>query len=388
MDYTRILGDFISIDTSVPPGINYDKAIDYLQPLFQEVGFESKKISIPKEYAEGREGRINLVCHRRGRGKPRLIFYSHIDVVPAEGWDAFKPRVENGRIYGRGAADMKGAIVALLLGLDALKGKPLKYDTSVMVTTDEEVSQASQIRYLTQFLQPVSGAYVFSLDSSFGYVAIANLGVLQMDIKVKGKSVHSGLSHLGENAVEKANLLVGALLELKNEVIQRKSAIDVHPDTGLSKMEAKLNINQIEGGLKVNIIPDQCLISLDRRLVPEENIEEAEREIMDALSSVKGINWEVERVFRIPTAPPCHDPIVDELARIIERVSGQSGKFGEMGSGDLPHIVTSEWKGREFGLGVIRAECNIHGKDEFVYQKDVEDLAEIISRFLSKVEGC
>jgi acetylornithine deacetylase/succinyl-diaminopimelate desuccinylase-like protein len=59
-----------------------------------------------------------------------------------------------------------------------------------------------------------------------------------------------------------------------------------------------------------------------------------------------------------------------------------------MGSGDLPYIVTSEWKGREFGLGVIRAECNIHGKDEFVYQKDIEDLAEIISRFLSKVEGC
>jgi succinyl-diaminopimelate desuccinylase len=384
MDYVKILEDIISIDTSVPSGLNYGKAIAYLQPLFEGAGFETEKIHIPEEFAEGREGRVNLICHRREMGKPRLIFYGHIDVVPAEGWDAFHPRVENGKIYGRGAADMKGGIVALLLGLEALKEKPLKYDTSVMITTDEETSQASQIRYLTQFLQPVSGAYVFSLDSSFGYVGIANLGVLQMDIKVKGKSVHSGLAHLGENAVEKANLLMNALLNLKGKVIQRKSQVDVHPDTGLAKMESKLNINKIEGGLKVNIIPDQCLISLDRRLIPEENLEEAEEELMDTLSSVKEVEWQVERVFRIPTVPPCQDAIVDELAQIIKEVTGQSGKLGEMGSGDLPYIVASEWGGREFGLGVIRTECNIHGKDEFVYQKDIEDLAEIISQFLER----
>ena len=388
MDYTKILTDIISIDTSIPPGLNYGEVIDYLQPLFEGVGFETRKIYIPKEHADGGEGRVNLICHRREPGKPRLIFYGHIDVVPAEGWDAFRPRVANGKIYGRGAADMKGAIVALLLGLEDLKGKPLKYDTSVMITTDEETGQASQIRYLAQFLQPVAGAYVFSLDSSFGYVGIANLGVVHMDIKVKGKSVHSGLSHLGENAVEKANLLVTALLNLKNKVVQRKSAVDVHPDTGLAKMESRLNINKIEGGLKVNIVPDQCLISVDRRLIPEENLEEAEKELMDTLSSVKGVNWGVDSIYRIPTVPPCQSPIVDELAGIIKEVTGQSGRFGEMGSGDLPYIVTSEWGAKEFGLGVIRAECNIHGKDEFAYQKDIEDLAEIISRFLSPVGDC
>jgi len=385
MDYIKILEDLIAIDTSVPPGLNYAEAVDYLQPLFQGAGFESKKIPIPREHAEGREGRVNLICHRRAPGKPRLIFYGHIDVVPAKGWDAFHPRVENGKIYGRGAADMKGAIVALLLGLEAANGKPLRYDTSVMITTDEEISQASQIRYLTQILQPVSGAAFFSLDSSFGHVTIANLGLLHIDIEVKGKSVHSGLSHLGENAVEKANLLVKALLDLKSKVTQRKSEIDVHPSTGLAKMEAKLNINRIAGGLKVNIVPDQCLISVDRRLIPEENIAEAEKELLDTLSSVEGVNWEIGRIHRIPTAPPCQDPVVDELAEIIKKVTGQAGKFGEMGSGDLPYIVTSEWGAKEFGLGVIRPECNIHGKDEFAYQQDIEDLAKIISQFLSAV---
>ena len=92
-------------------------------------------------------------------------------------------------------------------------------------------------------------------------------------------------------------------------------------------------------------------------------------------------NWNV--FSAIPTVPPCDDPLIDELADIIRDTIGESGKFGEMGSGDLPSIVAG-WGGKEFGLGVIRPECNIHGKEEFVYIKDIEDLADIITRFLSK----
>jgi succinyl-diaminopimelate desuccinylase len=382
MDYIEVLKHLLSIDTSVPPGLNYDQAVDYLQPLFEELGFDAQRIHVPEKYAEGRKGRVNLICHRRATGRKRLIFYGHIDVVPAEGWDAFKPRVENGKIYGRGAADMKGSIAALLLALETLKAKPLNYDVSVMITTDEEFSQASQLRYLERYLQPVSDTYFFNLDSSFGYVSIAGLGALQVDIKVKGKSVHSALSHLGENAVEKANLLVRALLDLKSKVVGRKSKVPVHPGTGLTNMEARLNVNMIKGGLKVNIVPDECLVSMDRRLIPEENLEDARKELMDALSSVPDVVWELERVFTIPTVPPCDDPLVDDLVDIIKDTTGQGGKFGEMGSGDLPHVV-AEWGGKEFGLGTIRPECNIHGKDEFVYQQDIEDLAKIISRFLS-----
>jgi succinyl-diaminopimelate desuccinylase len=387
MDLIQVLKDLISLDTSVPPGGNYARAIDYLEPLFRQGGLETHKIDIPPESAEGRDGRVNLICHRRNNGKPRLIFYSHIDVVPAQGWDAFNPRVENGRIYGRGAADMKGAIPALLLALERCKNRQLKFDISAMVTTDEELSQASQLRFVSQFLQPLNGAHFFDLDSNFGYVSIANLGALQMDIRVKGRSVHSALSHLGENAVEKAQLLLQALMILKEKVTQRKSAVLTHPDTGLERMVAQLNINMILGGLKVNIIPDQCTLSIDRRLIPEENIEEARQEILDTLLNVPDVRWEIEREFSIPTVPPCDDPLTDDLARIMKEVAGQGGKYGEMGSGDLSNIVVNEWRAREFGLGVIRPHSNIHGNNEFVYQKDIEDLAEIIYRFLVKEQG-
>jgi succinyl-diaminopimelate desuccinylase len=382
MKYVEVLKDLISIDTTVPPGLNYDRAIAYLEPLFRDSGFDTKRLVIPAEHAEGREGRVNLVCHRHEKGKPRLIFYGHIDVVPAEGWDAFKPRVENGKLYGRGAADMKGSIVALLEAMQSLKGKPLDFDVSAMMTTDEEVSQASQIEYLRQYVEPVSGAYFFSLDSGFGFVSIAGLGALHVEIKVIGKSVHSGLSHLGENAIEKASLLIQALLDLKHKVEQRKSNVPTHPDTRLSRMEGRLNINMIRGGIKMNIVPDECLISVDRRLIPEENLEDARKELLDTLASVPGVTWQLEHVHGIPTVPPADYPIVDRLAGAIADTIGQGNKFGEMGSGDLSHIIAA-WGGRAFGLGVIRPECNIHGKEEFVYLKDIENAAKIIARFLS-----
>ena len=383
MDYAEVLKNLISIDTTVPPGKNYAEAINYLEPLFKKVGFQTEKIEIPPKFAEGREGRINLLCHRKEADKPRLIFYAHIDVVPAHGWDAFHPRVEKGKIYGRGAADMKGAIPALLVALEKCQGKPLKYSTSIMITTDEEFSQGDQLRYISQFLQPIHGAYFFDLDSNFGYVSIAGLGALQMEILVKGKSVHSGLSHLGENAVEKAVPLMNALMDLKSKVAQRKSNVRTHPDTGLDRMVARLNINMIQGGLKVNIIPDQCIISIDRRLIPEENIADARKEILETLSAVPGVTWEIASEFSIPTLPPCDDPITDKLVAILKGVIGEGGKFGEMGSGDLNNIVVNEWGGKEFGMGVIRSESNIHGNNEFVYQKDIENLAEIIYRFLT-----
>lgn len=387
MDYVEVLKHLISIDTSIAPELDphlkYSETVDYLEPLFREAGFETQMVVVPGEHAEGRKGRINLLAHRRSPGKPRLLFYTHIDVVPAQGWEAFKPKVEDGKIYGRGAADMKGAIAALLLGLEVVKDQPLKYDTSVMVTTDEEMSQASQIRYLGQFLRPLAGAFVFSLDTSFGYVQIASLGLVQMNIIVKGKSVHSGMSHLGENAVEQASPVLNALLKLKRKVTQRRSKVPVHPGTGLTVMEPRLNVNMIHGGLKVNIVPDECIISVDRRLIPEETVEEAERELMQTLSSVEGVRWEIGDVVRIPTLPPLRDPIVDELAGIIREVTGQTGAYGEMGSGDFGPVVRLEWGAKLLGLGVICSDCGIHGKNEFAYQRDIEDLAAIIARFLS-----
>lgn len=384
MDAIKILSDLVRIDTSVPPGNNYEKAIDYLEPLFKQVGCQTQKIFIPKECACGLENRVNLLAHRRNPGKPRLIIYTHIDVNPAEGWNAFVPRVENKKLYGRGAADMKGGITALLLALNKTKNQPLDYDLSVIITTDEEIAgQEDELKYLGQFLEPLENSLLLNLDSEYGSVTIAALGGIKVKIKVKGKAAHSGLAHLGVNAIENSVPILSALLKLKKKVIKRKSKIRAKPGAKLKYLESRLNINLIKGGLKSNVIPDECLITLDRRFIPEENIKEVEKEIIDALKSVRGVNWEIDgEALKLPAMTVAEDdPIVNKLDKIIKKVSGKSGKYGVMGSSTIIGF-TSKWNMKDIGLGVIRTECNIHADNEFVYLKDVESLAEILRIFL------
>ncbi len=384
MDYVQILKDLISVDTTVPPGRNYEKAIDYLAPLFKGAGCETEKVYLPKEVCNGQEGRLNLIAHRRRPGKQRLIFYTHIDVVPAEGWDAFTPKPENGKIYGRGSCDNKGAITALLLALEKVKDKTLKYDTSAVVTVDEEISHAGaeEIRFIRPYLEPVAGAYFFSLDCEAGAVMVASLGGINIEVKVKGKSAHQGRPKLGENAVEKAIPVMNALMALKEKVAKRRSRIPSDPAMGGEFMEPNLSITVIHGGIKANIIPDECLITVARRLIPEENIDEAEKEIMDVLNSVPGVRWESKVLSRNPTVPTSYDePVTGELAGIIKSVYGKTGKIGLMG-GQPYAPVSLEWKAKVFGTGVSGTAQNAHGKDEFVYLKDIENLAEVIERFV------
>ena len=97
-------------------------------------------------------------------------------------------------------------------------------------------------------------------------------------------------------------------------------------------------------------------------------MDDVKKELIDTLSSVSNVRWEIVKVFTIPAVPPCEDPIADELSALVTEVTDEGSKFGEMGSGDLPHIVI-EWGGKEFSLVVIRPDCNIHGKDELSIRK-------------------
>jgi len=386
VDYIEVLSRLIEIDTSGADGKGCREAMALLAPRLGVAGLEPVRIEIPPESADGREGRMALVCHRRQQGRARLLIYTHIDVVPAEGWDAFKARRADGRVFGRGAADMKGAVAALLEALWRVRDLPLAYDLSVLVTMDEETNQCSQLEYLTPTLDPGPSPHVLSMDAGFGYVSIANLGLLQLDVAVRGKSVHSGLAHLGRNAVEDAGRLIGALLSLQQTVVQRRSELRTHPDTGLDVMEPRLNVNRVEGGLARNVVPDSCVFTVDRRLLPSESVDEARAEIFRALRSVPGVEWSIQREFSIPPVPPCDDPEADVLARILGDVTGSSGLYGEMISGDLPAVATRLWAGKVFGLGVIRPQSHIHGIDEYVVESDMEQLVEVLVRFLTRTQ--
>jgi succinyl-diaminopimelate desuccinylase len=383
MDYLKVLTGLLSIDTSVPPGNNYERAIDLLEPLFRQTGCETQKVHIPPEQAGGETGRVNLLVHRRHPGRPRLIFYTHVDVVPVRGWDAFHPRIEDGKIYGRGAVDMKGAVVSLLMALDRLKDRPFSYDLSALISVDEETGHAGgeELRYIRPYLEPVAGADFFNLDGP-DFVQIAYLGVYAAEITVHGQSVHQGSAYLGENAVEKAIQLCQPLLKLGEQVGARKSRVPSHPLYQVPFLQPNLTITMIHGGIKVNTVPDECVISLARRILPEENLETVENEILNSLRSVDGVRWDIKPTLCVRPFPSTLDePEADKLERTVRQVTGKTGRYGAMISVPLD-MVGLEWKAKIFGIGLIRPDRNPHGVDEFVSWQDVENLAVIIERFI------
>lgn len=354
-----------------------------LQAYFARCGCQTHSVPVPPAEAEGREGRTALLAHRRTSGKPRLLVYGHIDVVPSQGWSAYAPRREHGVVFGRGASDMKGGIAALLGALYEMRNQDAAFDLTAMVTMDEETSQLSQLRYLTPWLDLGDHPHVLSLDAGFGYVTVAILGLLQMDISIAGKSVHSALSHIGTNAIEEAAPLMQALLRLKRQVTQRHSVVAAHPATGLSLMEARLNINQIHGGIARNVVPDACTLTVDRRLLPEETVAAARDEILTALQRVRGPSWHVSREFFIPSVPPTTDPLAHKLEQVIQSIVGSSGSYGDMLSGELPYAARTCWGADAFATGVIRPENRIHGVDEFVLESDLDQLAVVLARFFT-----
>jgi succinyl-diaminopimelate desuccinylase len=383
VDYRDTLRRLIEIDTSGPDADGCRRALGVLEEELASVGLSTSLVEIPASAADGLDGRAALIARRDKRGARRLIVYGHIDVVPASGWDAFHAVFRDGRIYGRGAADMKGSLCALVGALASLQHADPAYDLSAVVTMDEETQQLDQLEYLSRSLRSDDQALVLSLDGGFGYVSIANLGVLQLDIRVEGESVHSGLAHLGRNAVEGAAQLIDALLELRPEVVARRSHVPSNPETEVSFLEPRLNINRIEGGLARNVVPDTCTFSIDRRLTPEESLDGARGEILRALGGVGGVQWSVAREFVIPPVPPCTHEAAEELARIVRDVTGSTGLYGEMMSGELPYAATRWWNGAVFGLGLIRPDSHVHGVDEYVNERDLEHLMEVLTRFLT-----
>lgn len=388
LDVASLLAELVRFDTTAPkPGSDetpdYIAALKWLEARFQEIGCVTQLIHLPESVAGN--GRFNLTARLPRPGKPKAFIYTHVDVVPAGTWKgAFIPRIENGRVFGRGASDMKSGIIAAMAGLDLLKNRDTTHDITVLVTTDEETDQANQLRYLFDYLSDttgsIGGSLLLDVDTFCGGVDVACLGAYQFDIAVFGKAAHSASPHLGRNAIEDAMHLGTHLMILQSLIRTRVSSIRAEPGSGIEFMKPTLSIDMIRGGSAANQIPDVCTLTVDRRFIPEENPEDVVRELKDFLAATPLVQYEIRNETLFQALKPRDYPENDQLLETVRQVTGSGDKFGVLGSGEIVEI-SDEFGLRMVGTGAIRPENNIHGENEFVYVRDVENLALIIERF-------
>ena len=395
-DLLDLLKKIISFKTVAPPGSNYRDIVDWLVPIFQEMGFATRRLVMPQEVFASRcqdsrlEGdRFNLKADLDVGREKTLVIYAHLDVVPAEGaWDTdpFQAVQKEGRIYGRGVSDCKGSIAALIAALRSLlkQGQP-RYNLSVLLTTDEEVGGYSGLCYLAD-LGEVKGDMMLCMDGFCDDVVIASNGIITWEATVHGRSAHSGSSFLGINAVERSIPVMQALMALKNEVQSRRSAVpssSALEAMGMKSLKPMLNITMINGGVKENIVPDRCTLRGDRRVIPEENMDEAMQELERALKPQEA---QLDLKF-YPGYPPMSvnpdHPWVSEVREAVQRgmsfyprLSGAQGSLDQAYATEKTGIPTCV-----FGVG-RQLESNIHGLNENVRVSDLMGFARFLTELL------
>jgi succinyl-diaminopimelate desuccinylase len=391
-----VLKDLVGFKTIVPPGGSYYEIVDYLLTIFKGLGFETEKIVMPQEIFQSKcsdsrlsGDRVNLRAILDVGAKETLVIYTHLDVVPpGNGWstDPFELMQKNGRVYGRGVSDSKGAVAALIATLNtSLKLKKPKYNLDILLTTDEEVGGYSGLCYLTD-VGLVKGDFMLCMDTFSDDVVIGSYGLINWEIAVHGRSAHSGSSFLGVNAIEKSIQVMEALILLKKDIQSRKSSLAA--SSALEVLDMKnlmpiLNITMISGGIKENIIPDKCTLRGDRRVIPEETLEKAMEEIE---TIIKPLDVQLDLKF-FPGYPPMHiNPDhrwVEEVKQAVNRgmgflprLSGAQGSLDQAYATDKTKIPTCV-----YGVG-RQLESNIHAANENVRLSDLKGYARFLTELI------
>jgi acetylornithine deacetylase len=228
----------------------------WIEAFFSRRGIETRR----QEVAPGRP---NLIAVLPGRDPSRrIVFEAHVDTASINGMSIppFEPRIEAGRMYGRGSCDTKAGLAAMMHALAGLKrdGVVPPAEVWVVAAADEEYSFQGVLKLREGLV--AQGAVVAEPTSN--RLVVAHKGVLRWKVRTSGVAAHSSKPELGVNAISKMARVVGMI-----EADAARLTANRHPLVGA----ATLNIGVIRGGVQVNFVPDWCEIEIDRRLIPGES---------------------------------------------------------------------------------------------------------------------
>lgn len=353
---TRELAALVAIRTENPPGREIEAA-SFVAGLLAPAGFDLSS-------TEYEPGRVNLVARLENGPGPVFAFNTHMDVVPAgDGWssDPFVLRQDGGRLYGRGACDCKGPLVAMVEALRLLAGHRRAWSGTLLgvFVADEEIASAGAKHYAAT--RPRIDFAVVGEPTSNATFA-AHKGSLRPLVRVHGVPAHSGTPELGENAILRAGQLLGLVERQHRDVVSHRS----HPLVG----GASLTVTRIHGGHADNVLPGACDLLLDRRMVPGEDEAAVKREIgalLDLARDMFGVRAEV-LAFK-PTTGGATETAADHpivrasLAACRAHGTADPGPFGFQGGCDLVHFRGIGAQGVVIGPGSLSVA---HKPDEFV----------------------
>lgn len=317
-------------------------------------------------------GRDNLVAELSwpGAGRPVLL-EAHQDTVPVDGMTVppFDAEVRNGRLFGRGACDVKGGMAAMLAAMERLASERPRGSASVAVafTVDEE-SGFTGVRRLARDL-PAGAGFAVVAEPTRLEVVVAHKGLVRWRIRTLGRSCHSARPSDGVNAVYRMAPVLAAL----EEYAAALSAVPAHPLLG----RPTLSVGVIRGGTSVNTVPGSCEIEIDRRLLPGERpdaaVDHCCRFLRDRLP---GADVEIEPAWISDIAldtPPDTAAVQIALAA-VRKVSGRAEPVGVPYGTDASKLAEAGLPSIVLGPGDI---AQAHTVDEWIEVAELERAVEV-----------
>lgn len=405
-DLIALTQDLIRIPTLNPPGRHYREICDYLSDRLSARGFVTALVR-----AEGAPGdsetwpRWNMVARREGSAPGDCVhFNSHHDVVEVgHGWtrDPFGGELDGGRIYGRGACDMKGGLATSIIAAEAFIATCPDFSGAIEIsaTADEESGGYGGVAYLAEqgWFDPDRVQHVIIPEPLHkDRICLGHRGVWWAEVETKGRIAHGSMPFLGDSAIRH----MGAVLEeiehrLYPHLATKHTAMPVVPE---GARQSTLNINSIHGGeaepepgftgLPAPCVADRCRIVLDRRFLIEEALPEVKAEMTSLLDRLKssrpGFDYTIRDLFEVqPTMTERTAPVVRSTAAAIEKVLGQVADYVvSPGTYDQKHI---DRIGRlknciAYGPGLLHLA---HQPDEWVGVQDMQDSALVMALVLA-----
>lgn len=398
----------IRIPTLNPPGRNYREICDYLAARLEPQGWKVEFIR-----ALGAPGdsetypRWNLLARYEGSQPGECVhFNSHHDVVEVgHGWtrDPFGGELEEGKIYGRGACDMKGGLAASIIAAEAFIAAcpDFKGAIEISATADEESGGFGGVAYMAQqgYFSPERVQHVIIPEPLHkDRICLGHRGVWWAEIETKGRIAHGSMPFLGDSAIRH----MGAVLEemehkLYPYLTTKHTEMPVIP---LGARQSTMNINSIHGGeaepepgytgLPAPCVADRCRIIIDRRFLLEEHIDEVKGEITSLLERVKdsrpSFDYEVRDLFEVqPSMTDKDAPVVKTVAGAIEKVLGKQAEYVvSPGTYDQKHIdrIGKLKNCIAYGPGVLDLA---HQPDEWIGVDDMQDSAGVMALTLKEL---
>ena len=331
--------------------------------------------------------RPNVIARLPGRDSSRcVILEAHMDTVSVKGMSIspFEPRIEGGRLFGRGSCDTKCGLAAMMHAISSLHDEGITplCEVWLAAVVDEEFSYRGVVKLCEDIAaHPAPAVHAALVAEPTGLRAIvAGKGVLRWRIVVRGKAAHSSKPFLGVNAIVHAARIVLAI-----EEDSARLAANVHPLLG----PATVNVGIIEGGVQVNFVPDTCAIEIDRRLLPGESGPAVLAHYQALLDALKAQHPAFDAVMEPPR-------IMDEAletdtnstpARLASAVLAEMGLDGTPGGvpfgSDASKLSRSGIPSLIIGPGSID---QAHAAVEFVEVAEVERAVTFYREFIQRFE--